>query len=103
MRNIADAALEVPGRVERVGRMDLGAVIATVDDAARVPERPPRHRSGALDASRRRLQEIELIDWVVVDGAAEDGEQDEKNRAEDEDEGRKSQERPYCASIVSAH
>lgn len=38
--------VKVPMRVERVGGMDFGTVIATVDDATGIPESPSRERAG---------------------------------------------------------
>lgn len=47
--------------------MDLGTVIAAIDDTAGVPESPSRERSGAWDRRGVCFKEVEFVDWVMAE------------------------------------
>lgn len=75
--------------------MHLGAGIAPIDDAARVPKSPPRQRRCSGYITGIGLEEIELIGRVVVIGSAEKCQEYEENGACDKDEGGESEKRAW--------
>ena len=79
--------------VERVGSHDMRARVPAIDDRACAPERPVRERCCAWNALRGDFDEVELIGRVVIDCAAEEGEEDEEAGTENEDQRNETQER----------
>ena len=78
--------------IEREGRMYLSADAVAIDDGADVPECPPRYRRGMGDVAGGGLQEVELVDGRVVDGAGEDDEEHQQQGAAGEDEGEEGED-----------
>ena len=60
-------------------------------DAAGVPEGPSRQGGRAGDLGGGGLEKVDLVGRVVVDGAGEEGEEDEEAGAGDQDEGSESE------------
>jgi len=68
--------------------MDLGACIAPAGiDGAGVPECPAGLRGCARNLGGVGLEKVEFVDWAVVDGSTEEGEEHEESSTRYEDEG----------------
>lgn len=75
---------KVPPRIKWVGSFDTGASIAAVHGAAGAPEGPSCKRGSATEAFGVGFEEVKLICRVLVDGAAEESEEDEEDCSCDE-------------------
>ena len=84
-RNPSRAA-EILRRIQWIGRMNFRTGITAIGDAAGIPERPSRCWCCPWYASRRCLEEVELVGRVFVHGATDEDEEGEKKGACDEDE-----------------
>ena len=67
--------------------MYFRAGIAPIDHTAGIPKGPSRRRRCAGDTRCRCLEEVELVGRVLVDTAANEGQEGEEKTASDEDEG----------------
>ncbi len=85
---------EVPPRIKRVGSFDTGASVSAVHGAAGAPESPSRKRGSATEAVGVGFEEVKLVCRVLVDGTAEESEEDEEDCSCDEYEGDESEGRP---------
>lgn len=55
--------------------------VVSVGDAASVPESPSCSRSSIAEVGGVGLEEIEFVGWILVDGAAEQREQNQEDCA----------------------
>ena len=75
--------------------MHVRTGIASTVDAACVPKGPSCGVGSARDAGCGCLEEVELVGWALVDGAADEDEEGEEDGACDEDEGEDGERRPW--------
>lgn len=59
--------------------MNFGACVMAIHDAAGVPKSPSCGRGGGAEAAGVGFEEVEFVGWVFVDGAAEEGQEDEED------------------------
>lgn len=84
MRDTCGGA-KVPAGIECVGWMHVWTQVAPVGDTACVPESPSRSCSGSRDSGGVNLEEVELVGWVVVHGAANDRQEHKEESSSNED------------------
>ena len=67
--------------------MDMRTGILASSNTACVPEGPSRGCCCAGDAGGCRLEEVEFVCWIVVDGATNYGQEGQEKTAADENDG----------------
>lgn len=86
LRRYSSRGAEIPGRIQRVGRVNFWTGIAAIGDAAGIPESPPCGWCCPWYTGSRCLEEVELVGRVLVHAATDEDEEGEKKCACDEDE-----------------
>lgn len=92
---------EIPLGIKGIGGMDFGACIMAIHDAADVPKSPSRGGGGGAETGGVGFEEVEFVGWILVDGAAEEGQEDEEDGSCDEDEGDEGEGGPFVGSLIS--
>lgn len=67
--------------------MHLPTVISAICDSTGVPERPARGRGGAGNVGSVGLKEVVLVRRIMIDGAAQEGQENEQAGAGYENKG----------------
>ncbi|KAL8634691.1 MAG: hypothetical protein Q9228_007728 [Teloschistes exilis] len=70
-----------------------------IHDAADVPKSPSRGGGGGAETGGVGFEEVEFVGWILVDGAAEEGQEDEEDGSCDEDEGDEGEGGPFVGFI----
>lgn len=70
--------------------MHLATHVLAIDFPTRVPKGPAGDTARTLYIGRVGLEEVEGVDWAMVDGSSQEGKQDEQASTGDEDEGQQA-------------